>query len=211
MKAVIISGGSPPTKALLEEELKECSYLICADSGADCLYKYNIMPDYLIGDFDSIDKSVFDYFFTSNIAIEKYPKDKDFTDTKLALFKARKLGADEIIFLGCTGGRLDHTVGNFGLLLDCLNYNIKSFIKDDNNAISITNISTEIYGEKGESFSLLAYNMPVENLTIKGAKFELENYYLNIGDGLTLSNEFLRNNVNINFYKGTLLMMRCKD
>lgn len=62
MKAIIVSGGSAPSRKLIEEEIDEDSILICADGGANCLYEYKIIPDYLIGDFDSIDKNVLTFF-----------------------------------------------------------------------------------------------------------------------------------------------------
>lgn len=73
------------------------------------------------------------------------------------------------------------------------------------------NCSTEITGERKSSFSLLAYNEPVVGLSIEGAKFDLNNYYLDIGDGLTVSNEFLDNSVRISFISGTLLVIRSVD
>lgn len=59
MKAIIIAGGKAPSKELLKEEMKDYSYIICADSGANCLYEYGITPDFILGDMDSIDKKLF--------------------------------------------------------------------------------------------------------------------------------------------------------
>ena len=47
MKVIIISGGNPPSKELLTKEITEDTFLIGADSGANCLYDYNIEPDLL--------------------------------------------------------------------------------------------------------------------------------------------------------------------
>ena len=124
MKVVILSGGTPPPLDLLKKELTDCEYLICADSGADFLYKENITPDYLMGDFDCVSKEALEFFMKSNAVVDKFPKDKDFTDTKLAYMKALDLGASSITFLGCTGTRLDHSIGNIGVLLNCLENNI---------------------------------------------------------------------------------------
>lgn len=59
MKAIVIGGGEAPSKELLKQEMKDSSYIICADSGANCLYKYDIIPDFILGDMDSIDKKPF--------------------------------------------------------------------------------------------------------------------------------------------------------
>lgn len=212
MKIVIVSGGTPPSYELIVEELKDSSFLICADSGGECLYKYNIIPNFLMGDFDSISREALDFFsIQENCIIDKYPRDKDFTDTELVLNKAIDLGANEIVFLGCTGTRIDHLMGNLGMLLRCLKLNIKAYIKDNNNSIEITDKPIRIKKEKGTTFSLQAYCNKVKDLNIRGAKFELENYELALGDPRTISNEFLNKDIDIDFKSGILLIFYSKD
>ena len=72
MKVVIISGGAPPSKELLTKEITKDTFLIGADSGANCLYQYNIKPDLLVGDFDSIDEDILDYYKKNNFSTEIY-------------------------------------------------------------------------------------------------------------------------------------------
>jgi len=211
MKIVIVSGGMPPSKVLLLKELQGSSYLVCADSGANCLFNYGVVPHYLMGDFDSINKDVYKYFLQKECNIETFKKDKDYTDTKLALLKAIELGASEIVFLGCTGNRIDHTLGNLGFLKECLKLNIKATLKDDKNSAEISDVPLTIQGKTGEYFSLLAYSDCVKDLTLRGGKFELIDYDLKIGDSLTISNEFLDNKVEINFTSGELLIIYSKD
>lgn len=211
MKAVIISGGNSPSERLLNKELKNAQIIICADSGADCLYKYKILPSYLIGDFDSISDSALKYFKEKGSIIEEYPREKDFTDTELAIEKAIELDCSEIALLGCTGTRLDHFMGNLGLLLRLTKRKKKAYIVDDNNKIFIIDESKDIVGEHGKNFSLQAFDKTVKNLNIKNAKYELKNYDLNIGDPRTISNEFLSEKVKLTFDSGNLLIMYCKD
>lgn len=212
MKIVIVSGGDSPSYELIRKELKDSSFLICADSGGECLYKYNIIPDYLIGDFDSISREALDFFSKQeNCVIDTYPKDKDFTDTELVLNKAVQLGANEIVFLGCTGTRIDHLMGNIGMLLRCLKLNIKAYIKDNNNIIEIADKPIRIKKEKGTTFSVQAYCDKVKDLNIRGAKFELEHYDLTLGDPRTISNEFLNKDVDIDFKSGILLIFYSRD
>lgn len=211
MKAVIVSGGDKPSYYLINNEMKDASYLICADSGANCLYKYNICPHILLGDFDSIDEKVFNYFNTRVKNVVKYSPEKDYTDTEIAIEKAIELGCDEITLLGCTGTRIDHLMGNIGMLLKCLRKNVKATIKDNNNEIIIIDKPTTIYGEKGKKFSLSAYYENVENLSIIGAKYPLNNFYLEIGDPITVSNEFCDEEVKLEFNKGKLLLIYAQD
>lgn len=212
MKCIIISGGNAPSRCLLQSEMEEASIIICADSGADCLLKYNITPHYIVGDLDSIKQETLTFFEKdNNVIFEKYLPEKDYTDTDIALDKAISLECDKVVFLGCTGTRLDHFLGNLGMLKKCLLQNIKSSIKDDNNTILITNDNIIIKGEKGSYFSLQPYCSVVNCLSIEGSKYELYNYNLFLGDSLTISNEFKDNNVKISFSSGILLVMICKD
>jgi thiamine pyrophosphokinase len=138
-----------------------------------------------------------EFFLNKGVKIERYPREKDSTDTEIALEKAISLGATEITFLGCVGGRLDHTLGNLGLLKRCLNLKIKAYLMDDKNIMFISGKSLEITGKSGEYFSVQAFGEKVTNLTIKNAKYRLSNYQLEFGDPITISNEFVGENVKI--------------
>jgi thiamine pyrophosphokinase len=211
VKVVIVSGGSAPSKKLLERELNKDSILICADSGGNCLYRYNILPKYLMGDFDSIDGEVLNFFKYKGCIIEEYPKVKDCTDTEIVIDKALGLKPDEIVLLGVTGSRVDHLLGNLGMLLKCNLSGVKAYIKDEHNTIELVDKSTRIEGEEGETFSLYAYCDVVKNLSIIGAKYKLDNYDLKLGDGRTISNEFLKKSADIVFDSGRLLLMKSRD
>ena len=159
MKAIIVTGGTKPSKKLLSKEISSENIIIAADSGANCLWKYQITPDYLIGDLDSIDKKILDFFVQKNITIEQHPCNKNLTDAQLALNKAITLGAKEIVLLGCLGGkRTDHILGAIGLLDTCINLNISASLKDDHQIITLLNQSTTIYCEnKKSSYTLQSY------------------------------------------------------
>jgi len=211
MKVIIISGGKPPSKELLMQEVTKDTFIIAADSGADCLYDYNIMPDLLLGDFDSIDKKILDYFKKSNSTIDIYPPEKDYTDTEIAVKKALSMKPDEIVLLGCTGSRIDHLLGNIGMLKICMINGVNASIKDENNNIRLIDASTSLSGSVGEIFSLQAYGDEIIDLTIEGAKYPLNNYNLKIGESITISNEFTRSIVGLKFKSGTLMIILSTD
>lgn len=212
MKVIIVAGGERPSLNLLKSELNDDSVIICADSGGNCLYEYEMVPQYLIGDFDSINNNVLDFFsHCEKCSIEKYPKDKDFTDTELALKKALSLHTDEIVFLGCTGNRIDHILGNLGLLKLCLKHNVNAVIKDEHNEIFLTNKSIDLKQDEKKYFSVQAFGAEIKKLSIVGAKFDLKDYDLTPGDPLTISNEFTGTPIHIRFNEGLLLVMYCND
>lgn len=211
MRVVVVSGGKPPEEQNLRNYLNEENYIICADSGANILYKYNILPNMILGDFDSINNIVFNYFKRKGCKIISYPSEKNFTDTEAAIVEAFKLNPQEILLFGCTGSRLDHTLANLGLLYKCLKNNINAFIIDENNIISLHDKDFEIKGKMGELFSLQAFGDEVNNLSIIKAKYELHNYDLKFGDPRTVSNELLDVTVFVTFKKGILILIRAKD
>lgn len=211
MKAVIISGGKPPSQKLLNEELKAADLIIAADSGADCLYDYKINPDIIVGDFDSINKRIFTKYVDSKNKIERYPVEKDSTDTELAINRAIDAGASEIILLGCTGNRIDHLLGNIGMLKQCLEKGVLAQIIDENNIVFLINHTIKIKGKPGDIFSIQSYGLSVENVSLIGSKYKLKNYTLNAYDPLTISNEFQDEDLIISFEKGLILVLLSKD
>jgi thiamine pyrophosphokinase len=211
MKVVIVSGGKPPSKELLTKEIRLNTFLIAADSGANCLYEYNILPNLLLGDFDSIDRKVLDYFKKNNCLIDIYPTEKDFTDTEIAVKKAISMKPSEIVLLGCTGSRVDHLLGNIGMLKICLENGVNAYIVDENNDIRLSNAITSLNGVVGQIFSVQAYGDEVIGLTIEGAKYPLNNYNLKIGESVTISNEFVSTVVKLKFKAGTLMIILSCD
>ena len=53
MQALIVCGGSPPSKNLLENEIKRANLTIGADSGGYVYIGFKHLPDVVIGDLDS--------------------------------------------------------------------------------------------------------------------------------------------------------------
>ena len=113
-KTLIVTGGSINVawaKEWLDNQTFD--YCIAADSGLEYADKLGLKVDFLLGDYDSVDKDVLDRY-KSNTEFEIYPKEKDYTDTHLAIMTALKKGATDIYILGATGTRMDHTITNIG-------------------------------------------------------------------------------------------------
>lgn len=211
MRIVVVSGGKPPEEQTLRNYLNDETFIISADSGSNILFKYNIVPNVMLGDFDSIQNIVFNYFKEKGCKIISYPSEKKFTDTEAAIVEAVKLNPQEILLFGCTGSRLDHTLANLGLLYKCLKNNVNAYIIDENNTISLHDKDFKIRGKMGEIFSLQTFGDTVNNLSIFKAKYELHNYDLKFGDPRTVSNELLEDDVVVTFKNGILILIKAKD
>lgn len=212
MRAIIVSGGTSPSEKLLKSYLKEDDIIIGVDSGCNTLYKLNIMPNLILGDFDSIDKDVLNYFLSKEVNLERYSSHKDYSDTHLAYRRAKEIyKVSEILMFGVTGTRLDHTLGNIGLLFNGLKDNINIQIIDENNRMFIVDKSSVIKKEEGRYVSFHALSEDVENFTIRGGKYDLTNYDMNLLEPRAICNEFLDGDINITFSEGIILVMYTRD
>lgn len=218
-KTVIVTGGGLSIDFVRESLLSYKPQLIIAsDRGIMALYELDILPDYLVGDFDSGEEGVISYYRSLFAAegrpiIRGFSSEKDETDTDLALSLAISLGSSEILILGATGTRLDHTMANVGLLAKALEAGVSCFLADPYNVISLHD---ESFVMKKRSFphpffSFLAFGGMVKGLSIKGAKYELSDAFLNPASNLCISNEFLDNDVSVTLKEGRLLLFRTAD
>ena len=140
---MIFTGGDAPEPKAVESYFISHApdIVIAADSGLDTLKRYadafksgeaahiDLTPDFIVGDFDSIsDVKLIDLYDRSGdtniepcetagkrgaVRIERFPRDKDFTDTELALDAAFREASLQnaipfITLIGGGGGRLDH-------------------------------------------------------------------------------------------------------
>lgn len=210
MDVIIVSGGRAPSLKLFKSLLKINSFIIAADAGGEFLKENNIIPDLLVGDFDSIsDESLL--YFENKAKIIHYEKEKDFSDTEGAFKEALKLNPDTIYFLGSTGTRIDHFLGNLSFLNDSLEKGISSFIVDDYNKIFLVDRQCEIKKDFGDYISFQSFRGDVANFSLQGAKYKLKNYTLKMGDTRTISNEFLAETIKVKFKKGKVLVILSKD
>ncbi len=192
----IVGGGYITRKEI--EYIRSCSYVICADSGCNILYDNNILPNICIGDMDSVEKNVLDFFISNNVQIEKFPRDKDFLDSELCIQKIQKKGMG---LFGLQGSRPDQSFASYIYL-----YKYKDMIPVifSNNYIifllqrelTITNYSTQ------KIFSIFA---PFGNVIIaetKGLQYPLMQTKITQFDAFAVSNESVEREIYIKVEKG---------
>ena len=214
-RIVIISGGELNEEFVLSVlEKEENQYVIGVDKGMDFLYRHQILPNYIVGDFDSVKKEIGDYYRNeTQVPIREYVPAKDASDTEIAIRLAMTLGCSELIILGATGGRIDHLWANVQCLMIPFKAGIDAKIMDSQNLIRL--IEDEVHLKKEEAFgpyfSLFPLGSEVYGLTIKGAKYPLYNHTLTPYDSLCVSNEFKDDEVVIDFHTGTVILMQTRD
>ncbi len=213
MEAVIISGGKIIEDSLIKQLGKhKKDLLICADSGANILYNNNIIPDVLIGDFDSISIEAYKAFEKKAVKILKYPEHKDLTDTHIALNYAIQNKAEKITIFGATGTRLDHTLANIFLLEEYMD-RVECTLIDDNNIITIKKAGThKIYANQEFKYiSLIPLSDQAKGVTTKGFKYPLHEACLKRADSFGISNELSQKQGEIVFESGCIAVIYSRD
>ena len=215
-KIVIVSGGELEESFVLSElETLDSQFIIGVDKGMEFLYHHKILPSYIVGDFDSVDQKIEDYYRNeTKVPIREFNPVKDASDTEIAIRLAMTLGAKEILILGATGGRIDHLWANVQSLAIPFKAGIDAVIMDTQNKIRLIG-GGETHLKKGETygpyFSVFPLGEEVYGFSIKGAKYPLDNHTLIPYDSLCVSNQFQEDEVTISFMKGIVILMETKD
>lgn len=89
--------------------------VVAADGGGRFLAGAGIVPDLLVGDFDSLDEAAVEEAARLGARIVRHPVRKDQTDGELAAEEALGQGAGELVLAGALGA-LDHVLGHLALL-----------------------------------------------------------------------------------------------
>jgi len=204
-KCMIIANGNAPLKKTVDYFYqKGYNTVICADGGANSAKKIGVIPDYIIGDLDSVEKSVLK-FYKNKTKVIKIKRQND-TDVEKCLKFAIKNKFEEVILLGVTGDRLDHTICNLGIIIKFFN-KIKMFLIAENSFLIPVNSDITIKSKIGETISLYAFNDNT-SVTSSGLKYKLNNTKLPFGVRESTSNVSTSSLVNLKIKNGIVFVIR---
>ena len=238
---IIVSGGNIQRdfalyflKKNIEKAGRENIRLIAADRGLEFFLDYLILPDVVIGDFDSLSEDGKNFLEMQNedipyggmlewklqkgegkvVEVVRLRPEKDDSDTQSAMNYAIQNGAKEIVILGVTGNRVDHLMANFGLLILAQKQDTEVALADRYNYMKLIPSGTIL--KKAEQFGKYVSFFPlrgdVTGLTLEGFKYPLDKYHLTTADsGLTVSNEISEEYAKVTYESGTLLMIMSRD
>lgn len=177
----------------------EDSLLIAVDKGIDKAHQFENGVHFWMGDFDSSQNLTVE----SSLFGEKipYPVDKDEIDTELAISYALAKGVTEILLLGGIGGRLDHQTAL--LFLPCQYEGIAFTHTNGEQTLTYLNagIVYEISVIENSLVSVIALT-ELKGLTLHGVKWELDDFHLPLGRGLTYSNRALCEKIRVKNSEG---------
>lgn len=220
MQALIISGGHlEDAFAASYIEKYQFQLTIAVDSGMAFFYRKSWVPDYIVGDFDSVSPEILQNFRELKDSGQERPKilqfqpEKDETDTELAIRTAIGQGCKTIHILGGTGTRMDHMLGNLHLLGLAMEQGVEAIMADQHNRIRMVQGGLVIRREEqyGRYVSLLPFTPQVTGLTLKGFKYPLDQYTLECYHSLGVSNEIAEEAGEISFQDGVLVVVESLD
>lgn len=196
-----------------EVRLKACQadMVIAVDGGLAGCEKLDLEPDFLIGDFDSVQEeqraAVQRMEEQRPERVRRLAPEKDDTDMLAALRFGLSRGYRRFMIYGGTGGRLDHTFANIQCLLYLKKQGAGGCLVDDRNILFVLRDGEEIcFHEKTRGgLSLFALGQEAEGVSIRGLKYPLTDYIMKNDYPIGVSNEFVGRPGSIGVKRGELL------
>ena len=205
-RCVIVGGACIGDVPRIRKLIKKDDFVIYCDGGLRHRAILGAEPDLIVGDFDSAENP--------RLPVETIvlPREKDDTDTCFAAKEGVKRGFEDFLLLGVTGGRMDHTLGNISILLYLDSLGKTARIADDWSDLEIVSQRTVRIGSEYAFFSLLNITGQAEGITVRDAKYPLENGKITCEYQYGISNEVLPGKTaEVSVRQGKLLLVKVRD
>jgi len=197
-KTVIVADGSFPEHEIPLAYLKNAGKIICCDGSAGNLVNAGYIPDAIVGDLDSLTENLA-IRFADRIFLDE---SQDTNDLTKAVQWCREMNYNEIVIIGATGKREDHTIGNISLLAEYAKTMNVKMVTDTGIFIPFLKSCT-VQSFPGQQVSLFSID-PETYLTSSGLKFPLKGIKISNWWVATL-NEALGDSFSLEFINGKLI------
>ncbi len=204
-RCVIVGGADIADYEKISRILRPDDFKIFCDSGLKHAAPLSVMPDLIVGDFDSYENP--------DLPVETIvlPCEKDDTDTVYAAKEAVKRGFSDFLFIGTIGGRIDHTLGNLSILLMLHEQGKNAVMLDDYSEITVAGRETSFVDGSFSYFSLLCIDGAAKGVNIVNAKYPLNDAKITSNYPYGISNEPLPGKTaEITVSGGRLLLVKVK-
>ena len=185
----------------LQMPVKPEDFVIAADGGLRHTETLGIVPNEIIGDFDSLG------FVAEGANV--FPVEKDDTDAMLAVRRGLSLGYREFLLYGSLDGpRLDHTVANFQTLQFVADNGGMGFLIGNSTiACGLKNGSLTFPAGRNGTISVFCSGADARGVTLEGLYYPLQDGTLTPGFPLGASNHFPGKIAKITVLDGSLLIL----
>ncbi|MBU1984306.1 thiamine diphosphokinase [bacterium] len=123
---LIVANGQTVQRALFRALRNRSSLVIALDGGLEQLRRWNVVPDHVIGDFDSVSVSALDWARKHNARIHRRPSQEE-PDVAKGLDLCRRLGCSTAAVIGFAGSRVDHMLATLHFALKARKLSIELF------------------------------------------------------------------------------------
>jgi thiamine pyrophosphokinase len=188
MKYLVITNGSYGDLDWYRDRARHFRKTVCADGGAGRARELGIIPDWIVGDMDSISEHDRRFMEGAGVCFELHPPEKDSTDTQIALELVEREGGREIVVWGGTGSRLDHNLSNIFSASSFLERGIDIVFDSPDLSVYLVKKKLVVPGVPGDTVSLIALDSRVSGVDLSGFKYPLEKATLEINWQWAVSN-----------------------
>lgn len=221
MKAIALLGAPKmqwplDLKPKLAAFKKNNDLVIGVDRGGLLIEEMGLIPDLVVGDFDSLQKTELAKIECDTADIRYSVSEKDLTDTELAIgYAFEDYQVETLTLVGSTGGRLDHFLTTLFMMLKPEFYPFveKVEILDQQNSIKFYKPGKhKIKKLPTYTYFGVAPLTGVQKLKITDAKYNLADFTNDFPVSLS-SNEFLpeKSDFTLSFQKGVVAVIQSKD
>ena len=198
-KTVVVADGNFPVHEIPLGYLSKADVIVCCDGSAGSSVNAGFIPDAIVGDMDSLSNDLVKRF-ADRIHADNNQETNDLTK---AVLWCSQSGYNDIVIVGATGKREDHTVGNISLLVEYCRYVNVRMVTDTGIFFPFSR-SCKIDTYPGQQVSVFSIN-PETEITSSGLRYPLIRKKLKNWWEATL-NETIGNTVELNFEGGPVLV-----
>ena len=208
MRAIIFVNGQFDDREAVAQLLRASDILIAADGGALHCLALGKVPDVVVGDLDSLDAALVEELASRGSKIERHPVAKNQTDLELAIERAIQEGANEILLVAATGGRLDQSLANL-LILAQRQWSVPLRVLSNRQFAQVLRDQErmELLDRIGATLSILPLSPQVTGITYQGMAYPLQNATLALGSTRGISNEIIASPASVEIQSGILLVV----
>ncbi len=208
MRIILFANGELPDPDHARALIRPDDFILCADGGARHAMDLGLTPDYVVGDFDSLDSADLVRLRRDGAELDAYPRDKDYTDLELALRVAQRLQPEEVILLGALGGRLDQTLANIFLLAHPDYADLRVTLVSGPERAWVMRDEIVVRGRPGDLLSVIPLTPDVTGLTYHhGLRWRLTDAVMPFGSSRGVSNELVAEEARLSLKTGVALVI----
>jgi thiamine pyrophosphokinase len=210
LRAIIFANGILRDPELIKGKIQPGDLVIAADGGLIFCDQLGILPDVLIGDFDSLSAERVEALAGSGVLLIRFPANKNFTDLELALQHARSRGIENILVFSALGARWDQTLANLLLPAASSLQGASITLLDEAHEIHLIDsrqgrTELEVVGQPGDIVSLIPIGGDATRVITEGLEYPLKDEELSFGSTRGISNVMLVEKARITLGAGLLV------